>query len=335
MHEEQIRISLRLGELQGALDSHQNSRTERQLFLTGWWTECKEGPQGIYLIPAPLRDRLIKRLQKLFEEVNHRPLELLEISHHYPQKLDSQIRILSAKTLISMTSHEDAKAVQRLLSREHIWTQDPRNVYRSTRIYTQKVFTKREQRFRLHLSLIAQCITCHMWKQERGKPGGKKYGWERACQRFRANLYMHSDGRSLRKKKNDETIALILFDDRTFPTTWDCFVNGEVFKAIQKNWEENVPYYLPSQDTKSVSKGDLDISELYLPPEGKLHNTDAKLVEVAYANPWGQRVLAHYQHAKLYGLFQFIPIEEVTRKYHPDVVPTDLLRCNRRKRART
>ena len=142
-------------------------------------------------------------------------------------------------------------------------------------------------------------------------------------------------GEAFVKKKNGETIALILFDDQSFPTTWDCFVNDDVFKAVQENWEENVPYYLPSQDSKSTTKSDFDITELYLPIEGQMYKRHTKLIEVAYENPWGQHVLAHYQDANLYGLFQFIPIKEVTHKYRNHIVPNDLLQPSRRKRART
>ena len=168
----------------------------------GWWTEYRQGPRGIHLMPVPLRDRMIKRIQEVFEEIYHWPLEVLEVSHHYPQRLNSPDRTLSPRTLISMASHEDAKAVQRLLSREHLWTQDPRNIYRSTRVYAQKVLTKREQRLQLPINLIAQCIICRMWKQQLDKPDGKNFSWAQACRRFRAHLYMHADGRSLREKKN-------------------------------------------------------------------------------------------------------------------------------------
>ena len=201
IHKNQIHLSLQVGEIQGALDSHQNSRIERQLFLVGWWTEYRQGSRGIHLIPGPLRDRMIKRIQQVFEDFYHWRLEVLEVSHHYPQGLNSSGRTLSPRTLISVASREDAKALQRLLSREHLWTQDPKNIYRSTRIYAQKVLTKREQRLQLPINLIAQCIICHMWKRQLDKPDGKNFSWEHACQRFRTHLYMHSDGRSLRQKK--------------------------------------------------------------------------------------------------------------------------------------
>ena len=335
MHTDQIRISLRVGEIQKTLDTQQNARNQRQLFLSGWWTEYRRGPRAICLMPGHLRDRMIRQIQKLFRKVYRCPLVLHEVSHHYPQTLNSHVRTLSPRTLISMSSHEEVKAVQRLLSQKYLWTQDPRNVYRSTRVYPQKVRTKREQRLQLPVNLIAQCMTCYMWKQALSKPGGHNYSWDQACQSFRAQMYMHSDGRSLHKRKTDETIALVLFDEQNFPTTWDCFVSDEVFKTIQEHWEENVPYYLPSQDTNSVHNGVFDITQLCLPPGSKFYNQDTKFIEVVYENPWGQHVLAHYQHAKLYGLFQFIPIKEVTQKYRSSVVPRDLLQCNPRKRVRT
>ena len=335
MHTDQIRISLRVGEIQETLDTHQNARNQRQLFLSGWWTEYKHGPRAICLTPGHLRDKMIRQIQNLFQKVYRCPLVLQEVSHHYPQTLDSHVRTLSPKTLISMTSHEDVKAVQRLLLQKHLWTRDPRNKYRSTRVYCQKVRTKREQRLQLPVNLIAQCMKCYMWKQALGKPGGHNYSWEQACQRFHAQMYMHSDGKSIRKRKTDETIALVLSDERNFPPTWDCFASDEVFKAIQEHWEENVPYYLPPQDINSVDNSVFDLTQLCLSPESKLYNQDTKLIEVKYENSWGQHVLAHYQHAKLYGLFQFIPIKEVTQKYRSRVVPRDLLQCSTRKRVRT
>ena len=335
MHTDQIRISLRVGEIQETLDTHQNARNQRQLFLSGWWTEYKRGPRAICLIPGHLRDKMIRQIQKLFQKVYRCPLVLHEVSHHYPQTLDSQVRTLSPRTLISMTSHEDVKAVQRLLFQKHLWTQDPRNTYRSTRVYCQKVRTRREQRLQLPVNLIAQCMKCYMWKQALSKPGGHNYSWEQACQRFHAQMYTHSDGRSIRKRKTDETIALVLSDEQNFPPTWDCFASDEVFKAIQDHWEENVPFYLPSQDINSVDNSVFNLTQLCLSSESKLYKQDTKLIEVKYENSWGQHVLAHYRHAKLYGLFQFIPINEVTQKYRSIVVPRDLLQCSPRKRVRT
>ena len=311
-------------------DSALAERTDRSLFLTNWVSQTKYDRNTLSMMPIPVRDHTIQKLQIKFENFYHYPLEFDKVSHTYPGT-----DRLSPLTLIVMKSTEIKQKVKDFIESPGLWTCDSRRRYLSQRLRVQRVVDRLEHRKRMPLEAVIQCIKLSIYRKN-----GRSYA--QAEEAFRLRYEIDRDQNILRRRSNRAVQVFIRMDKVVYPVTTECYIHPDIKDIIKEYWYDSLYWVTgPKSDmvfTCSDSKDGVlaKPSDTYcmvkaqempdkFPTTGVAPGRLFVLEDGYTMGTWDQELHAFYVHPTMDGIFLFMLLNAAIKKYRGYSMPDGII----------